>query len=173
MNSIEKTLTAILTLAFLFFLSSSITKTNQDIHAEKEKENAMKIAAEEAKKKIKKEREEKTIHVQIVHDADPNTNTASVTLSSGNSYDPENDAISFNWTQISGETIEIEDPLLTSLAGYALAVVVVVSVPGIVLGLIFMNSPKMQASYNRWRRKRKGLEPTLRDKRQQRKKRVR
>ena len=69
--------------------------------------------------------------------------------------------------------IEIEDPLLTSLAGYALAVVVVVSVPGIVLGLIFMNSPKMQASYNRWRRKRKGLEPTLRDKRQQRKKRVR
>ena len=69
--------------------------------------------------------------------------------------------------------IEIEDPLLTSLAGYALAVVVVVSVPGIVLGLIFMNSPKMQASYNRWRRKRKGLEPTLRDKREQRKKRVR
>ena len=69
--------------------------------------------------------------------------------------------------------IEIEDPLLTSLAGYALAVVVVVSVPGIVLGLIFMNSPKMQASYNRWRRKRKGLEPTLRDKREQRKKRIR
>ena len=55
MNSIEKTLTAILTLAFLFFLSSSITKTNQDIYAENEKENAMKIAAEEAKKKIKKE----------------------------------------------------------------------------------------------------------------------
>ena len=50
MNSIEKTLTAILTLAFLFFLSSSITKTNQDIHAENEKENAMKIATEEAKK---------------------------------------------------------------------------------------------------------------------------
>ena len=25
-------------------------------------------------------------------------------------YDPENDEISFNWTQISGETIEIEDP---------------------------------------------------------------
>ena len=110
MNSIEKTLTTILTLAFLFFLSSSITKTNKDIHAENEKENAMKIASEEAKKKIKKEREEKTIHVQIVHDADPNTNTASVTLSSGNSYDPENDEISFNWTQISGETIEIEDP---------------------------------------------------------------
>lgn len=110
MNSIEKTLTTILTLAFLFFLSSSITKTNQDIHAENEKKNAIEIADEEAKKQIKKEREEKTIHVQIVHDANPKTNTAFVTLSSGNSYDPENDSISFNWTQISGETIEIEDP---------------------------------------------------------------
>jgi len=67
--------------------------------------------------------------------------------------------------------IEIENPLLTSLAGYALAVVVVISVPGIVLGLIFMNSPKMQASYSRWRRKRKGLEPSLKDKREQRRKR--
>ncbi len=69
--------------------------------------------------------------------------------------------------------IEIEDPLLTSLAGYALAVVVVVSVPGIVLGLIFMNSPKMQATYNRWRRRRKGIEPSLREKREQRRKRDR
>ncbi len=69
--------------------------------------------------------------------------------------------------------IEIDDPLLTSLAGYALAVVVVISVPGIVLGLIFMNSPKMQASYNRWRRNRKGIEPSLKDKREQRRKRDR
>ncbi|MDP6855974.1 MAG: hypothetical protein QGH13_00405 [Candidatus Thalassarchaeaceae archaeon] len=69
--------------------------------------------------------------------------------------------------------IEIDDPLLTSLAGYALAVVVVISVPGIVLGLIFMNSPKMQATYSRWRRKRKGLEPSLKDKREQRRKRDR
>ena len=74
---------------------------------------------------------------------------------------------------ISFVPIEIEDPLLTSLAGYALAVVVVISVPGIVIGLIFMNSPKMQAAYSRWRRKRKGLEPSLKEKREERRKRDR
>ncbi len=74
---------------------------------------------------------------------------------------------------ISFVPIEIENPLLTSLAGYALAVVVVISVPGIVVGLIFMNSPKMQAAYSRWRRKRKGLEPSLKEKREERRKRDR
>ena len=90
----------------------------------------------------------------------------STSLAEGWILNSRGDAINF-------VPIEIDDPLLTSLAGYTLAVVVVVSVPGIVLGLIFMNSPKMQASYNRWRRKRKGFEPSLREKREERRKRDR
>ena len=63
---------------------------------------------------------------------------------------------------------EIDNPLISSIVGYALTVVIVISVPGIVLGLIFMNSPSMQASYNRWRRRRKGIEPSLKDRREER-----
>jgi len=63
---------------------------------------------------------------------------------------------------------EIDNPLVSSIVGYALTVVIVISVPGIIIGLIFMNSPSLQATYNRWRRRRKGLEPSLKDRREER-----
>ena len=47
------------------------------------------------------------------------------------------------------------DPFLASPVTWLIALVIIVCVPGVILGLLYMNSPKMQSMYLAWRRRRR------------------
>ncbi len=67
--------------------------------------------AERAKKEAKKneELENKIFKVRIKHDGRPETNTATVILDAGSSYDPNKvDKLIFEWKQVSGKTVYLE-----------------------------------------------------------------
>ena len=67
--------------------------------AEREKEDAKKNA----------ELEDKIFKVMIKHDGRPETNTATVILDAGSSYDPNKvDKLIFEWKQVSGKTVYLE-----------------------------------------------------------------
>ena len=53
--------------------------------------------------------EEKIFKVMIKHDGRPETNTATVILDAGSSYDPNKvDKLVFEWKQVSGKTVYLE-----------------------------------------------------------------
>ena len=59
--------------------------------------------------KIASELEDKIFKVRIKHDGRPETNTATVILDAGSSYDPNKvDKLSFEWKQIGGKTVYLE-----------------------------------------------------------------
>tara|TARA_B100000579_G_C22682350_1_gene780911 strand:+ start:318 stop:812 length:495 start_codon:yes stop_codon:yes gene_type:complete len=66
---------------------------------EKQKKDAIQAA----------ELEEKIFKVRVKHDGRPETNTATVILDAGSSYDPNKvDKLSFEWKQIDGKTVYLE-----------------------------------------------------------------
>jgi len=80
----------------------------QEKVARKERKIAdLKKQKEDAKKAS--ELEGKIFKVRIKHDGRPETNTATVILDAGSSYDPNKvDKLSFEWKQISGKTVYLE-----------------------------------------------------------------
>tara|TARA_Y100001970_G_C13510504_1_gene498074 strand:- start:10 stop:504 length:495 start_codon:yes stop_codon:yes gene_type:complete len=67
----------------------------------------LKKQKEDAKKAS--ELEDKIFKVRIKHDGRPETNTATIILDAGSSYDPNKvDKLSFEWKQISGKTVYLE-----------------------------------------------------------------
>ena len=55
------------------------------------------------------ELEDKIFKVMIKHDGRPETNTATVILDAGGSYDPNKvDKLSFEWKQVDGKTVYLE-----------------------------------------------------------------
>ena len=55
------------------------------------------------------ELEDKIFKVRIKHDGRPETNTATVILDAGSSYDPNKvDKLLFEWKQVSGKTVYLE-----------------------------------------------------------------
>ena len=106
MKSLETTLTWILIPLFLVFVSDSIISANK---AKAEKKELEKQAAldKAAAEKTAQERLERTVTVEIMHDSDPNTNTMEVYLYGGSSEDPEGDKMSYQWSQISGNPVDL------------------------------------------------------------------
>lgn len=108
MNERTAVLFLILCVAALFGLiefekvweQEKIAKKDRKIaEIEKQKNDAIKAA----------ELEEKIFKVRVKHDGRPETNTATVILDAGSSYDPNRvDKLSFEWKQIDGKTVYLE-----------------------------------------------------------------
>ena len=74
-------------------------KQQQLTQIKKKKDDSIKAA----------ELEEKIFKVMIKHDGRPETNTATVILDAGSSYDPNKvDKLVFEWKQVSGKTVYLE-----------------------------------------------------------------
>ena len=108
MNERTAVLFLILCVAALFGLIEFEKVWEQEKIAKKDR----KIAEIEKQKKdvIKAaELEEKIFKVRVKHDGRPETNTATVILDAGSSYDPNKvDKLSFEWKQIDGKTVYLE-----------------------------------------------------------------
>ena len=108
MNDRTAVLFLILCVAALLGLIELEKVWEQEKVVRKERKIAnLKKQKEDAKKAS--ELEDKIFKVMIKHDGRPETNTATVILDAGSSYDPNKvDKLSFEWKQIAGKTIYLE-----------------------------------------------------------------
>ena len=108
MNERTAVLFLILCVAALFGLIEFEKVWEQEKIAKKDRKIA---EIEKQKKEVIKaaELEEKIFKVRVKHDGRPETNTATVILDAGSSYDPNKvDKLSFEWKQIDGKTVYLE-----------------------------------------------------------------
>ena len=108
MNDRTAVLFLILCVAALLGLIEIEKVWEQEKVARKERKIAdLKKQKEDAKKAS--ELEDKIFKVRIKHDGRPETNTATVILDAGSSYDPNKvDKLSFEWKQVAGKTVYLE-----------------------------------------------------------------
>lgn len=108
MNDRTAVLFLVLCVAILLGLVELEKVWEQETLAKKEQKIArLKEKKENAKKAT--ELEEKIFKVRIKHDGRPETNTATVILDAGSSYDPNKvDKLLFEWKQVSGKTVYLE-----------------------------------------------------------------
>ena len=75
----------------------------------KKKQKVAELKKQKDNLKKAKELDEKIFKVRIEHDGKPETNTATVILDAGGSYDPNKvDKLIFEWKQVSGKTVYLE-----------------------------------------------------------------
>ena len=75
----------------------------------KKKQKVAEIKKQKDDRKKAKELDDKIFKVRIKHDGKPETNTATVILDAGGSYDPNKvDKLIFEWKQVSGKTVYLE-----------------------------------------------------------------
>ena len=108
MNDRTAVLFLILCIAVLLGLIELEEIWEQEKIDQKEQKVAdLKKQREDTKKKS--ELEEKIYKVRIKHDGRPETNTATVILDAGGSYDPNKvDKLIFEWKQVGGKTVYLE-----------------------------------------------------------------
>ena len=108
MNDRTAVLFLVLCVAALLGLIELEKVWEQEKVARKERKVAeLKKQKDDAKKAS--ELEDKIFKVMIKHDGRPETNTATVILDAGSSYDPNKvDKLSFEWKQIAGKTVYLE-----------------------------------------------------------------
>ena len=75
----------------------------------KKKQKVAELKKQKDERKKAKELDDKIFKVRIKHDGKPETNTATVILDAGGSYDPNKvDKLIFEWKQVSGKTVYLE-----------------------------------------------------------------
>ena len=75
----------------------------------KKEQKAAQLKQQKLDAKKASDLEDKIFKVRIKHDGRPETNTATVILDAGGSYDPNKaDKLSFEWKQVDGKTVYIE-----------------------------------------------------------------
>ena len=75
----------------------------------KKKQKVAELKKQKDDRKKAKELDDKIFKVRIKHDGKPETNTATVILDAGGSYDPNKvDKLIFEWKQVSGKTVYLE-----------------------------------------------------------------
>lgn len=75
----------------------------------KKKQKVAELKKQKDDRKKVKELDDKIFKVRIKHDGKPETNTATVILDAGGSYDPNKvDKLIFEWKQVSGKTVYLE-----------------------------------------------------------------
>ena len=75
----------------------------------KKKQKVAELKKQKDDRKKAKELDDKIFKVRIKHDGKPETNTATVILDAGDSYDPNKvDKLIFEWKQVSGKTVYLE-----------------------------------------------------------------
>ena len=108
MNDRTAVLFLILCVAALLGLIELERVWEQEKVARKERKIADLKKQKEAAKKAS-ELEDKIFKVRIKHDGRPETNTATVILDAGSSYDPNKvDKLLFEWKQVAGKTVYLE-----------------------------------------------------------------
>ncbi len=108
MNDRTAVLFLILCVAALLGLIELEKVWEQEKVARKERKISDLKKQKEAAKKAS-ELEDKIFKVRIKHDGRPETNTATVILDAGSSYDPNKvDKLSFEWKQVGGKTVYLE-----------------------------------------------------------------
>jgi hypothetical protein len=104
--------TAVLFLILCVAALIGIVELEKIFEQEKKSKKVQKIADIKKKKEAQKkssELESKIFKVRIKHDGRPETNTATVILDAGDSYDPNKvDKLIFEWKQIGGKTVYLE-----------------------------------------------------------------
>lgn len=107
MNNRTAVLFLILCVAALLGLIE-LEKVFQEEKEAKKQTNSRNKKAKEEEKKVS-ELENKIFKVRIKHDGRPETNTATIILDAGGSYDPNKvDKLIFEWKQTGGKTVYLE-----------------------------------------------------------------
>ena len=121
MNNRTAVLFLILCMVVLLGLLELEKMWQRDQQIKKDTQLTERSIAQEAQRKAE-ELEAKKFKVQIKHDGRPETNTVTVNLDAGLSYDPNKiDKLNYKWTQTSGKTVFLEpnstSPKVSFIAG--------------------------------------------------------
>ena len=108
MNERTASLFLILCMVILFGLFELENKWDQDQEEEAQvRESEQKLLADQRRKGTEAEAEK--FQVLIKHDGSPETNTATIILDAGSSFDPNKmDDLKYNWSQIAGSPVELK-----------------------------------------------------------------
>ena len=118
MNNRTAVLFLILCMVVLLGLLELEKMWQRDQQIKKDTQLTERNIAQEAQRKAE-ELEEKTFKVKIKHDGRPETNTVTVTLDAGLSYDPNKiDKLNYKWTQTSGKTVFLEPNSTSPKVGF-------------------------------------------------------
>lgn len=108
MNERTAVLFLVLCVAALFGLIE-LEKVFENEKLAKKKQKVAELKKQKDDRKKAKELDDKIFKVRIKHDGKPETNTATVILDAGGSYDPNKvDKLIFEWKQVSGKTVYLE-----------------------------------------------------------------
>ena len=118
MSKIETPLTVILIFACLTILTYSIVNGHNERIAKVESDKAL---AEKIMLEARRDSSiaARSLHIEVKHDKDPETNIIPVVLSATSSYDNERDTMDFYWKQFSGNNVaDINDSRKKSVLNF-------------------------------------------------------
>ena len=108
MNERTAVLFLVLCIAALLGLIE-LEKVFEDEKIAKKERKVAELKKQKVDREKAKELDDKIFKVRIKHDGRPETNTATVILDAGGSYDPNKvDKLIFEWKQVAGKTVYLE-----------------------------------------------------------------